>query len=375
MSKKDYYEVLGVARDASEKEIKKAFRRMAMKHHPDRSSDKSGNDEKFKEVNEAFEVLSDSQKKAIYDQYGHAGLEQGGAAGQGGFGGASQFGDIFSDVFGDIFGGSSGGRSGPRRGGDLGYSLTLDLDEAVRGVEKEIRVPSSATCTACKGSGARKGTSPVTCSTCNGHGQVRMQQGFFAVQQTCPDCRGAGKVVKDACRECHGEGLVKEFKTLSIKVPAGIENGDRIRLSGEGDSGQQGGPSGDLYVQIEVRPHHLFERDGKHLYCSVPISLIDAALGGELDVPTLEGKIKLKIPAETQGGKMFRLRGKGVKPLRGGTPGDLICKIIVETPVSLNAEQKGLLRQLQESLENSNTTYSPQKKSFFKNVKEFFEQR
>ncbi len=375
MSKRDYYEVLGVARDANDKDIKKAYRRMAMKFHPDRNPGDKDAEDKFKEVNEAFEILSDSKKRSTYDQYGHAGVDAsaGGAGGFGGFGGGN-FGDIFGDVFGDIFGGgASQGRSSMQRGADLRYSLELDLEEAVRGVEKKIRIPTLVACGRCHGSGAKEGSSPVTCDTCHGQGQVRIQQGFFAVQQTCPDCHGSGKIIKDPCPDCHGQGRVQEYKTLSVKVPKGVDSGDRIRLTGEGEAGINGGPSGDLYVQIEVREHHIFQRDGKHLYCKVPITFVDAALGGELEVPTLDGKVKLKIPAETQTGKMFRLRGKGVEPVRSGTQGDLICEVIVETPVNLTARQKELLQELQTSFEESDHKHSPQKRGFFDGVKQFFD--
>ena len=380
MSKRDYYEVLGIARDASDKEMKKAYRRMAMKFHPDRNPGDEKAEESFKEVNEAFEILSDPQKRAAYDQYGHAGVDPSMGGGAGGFGGggfgggAGGFGDIFGDVFGDIFGGGGGGggRSSVQRGADLRYSLELDLEEAVRGVEKKIRIPTLVECGGCNGSGAKKGTSATTCTTCNGHGQVRMQQGFFAVQQACPDCHGSGKMIKDPCRECHGEGRIQEYKTLSVKVPKGVDTGDRIRLSGEGEAGANGGPAGDLYVQIDVREHNIFQRDGKHLYCEVPVTFTDAALGGELEVPTLDGKVKLKIPTETQTGKMFRLRGKGVVPVRGGNQGDLICKVVVETPVKLTSRQKELLEELQKTFEGDHR-HSPQKRSFFDGVKKFFD--
>ena len=378
MSKRDYYEVLGIARDANDKEMKKAYRRMAMKFHPDRNPGDKEAEDKFKEVNEAFEVLSDPQKRSAYDQYGHAGVDpsMGGGHGFGGGFEGGNFSDIFGDVFGDIFGGGAGGgrrHSSVQRGADMRYDLALDLEEAVRGVEKKIRIPTLVACNTCNGSGARKGSSPATCSTCNGHGQVRMQQGFFAVQQTCPECHGSGKVIKDPCGDCHGQGRIKEYKTLSVKVPKGVDTGDRIRLSGEGEAGVNGGPAGDLYVQIDVREHNIFERDGKHLYCEVPITFADAALGGELEVPTLDGKVKLKIPVETQTGKMFRLRGKGVTPVRGGPQGDLICKVVVETPVHLTAHQKGLLQELQATFDASEDKHSPQKRSFFDGVKKFFD--
>src|SRR5690606_20625171 len=330
MSKRDFYEVLGVSKSADAAEIKKAFRKLAMKYHPDRNPDDKSAEAKFKEVNEAYEVLSDEQKRAAYDRYGHAGVDPN--AGGGGFhagaGGAS-FSDIFGDVFGDIFGG--GGRAGGRnnRGSDLRYTLELDLEEAVKGTTVEIRVPTLVHCDTCDGTGAKKGTSPVTCTTCNGIGQIRMQQGFFSVQQTCPSCRGSGKIIKDPCGDCHGQGRKEKRKTLSVKIPPGVDTGDRIRLAGEGEAGVNGGPAGDLYVQVAVRDHAIFRREGKDLYTEVPISFADAALGGELEVPTLEGRVKLKIPVETQTGKLFRLRGKGVTPVRGGNPGDLLCRVII----------------------------------------------
>jgi len=371
MSKRDYYEVLGLQKGADEKEIKKAYRRMAMKFHPDRNPDDKEAESKFKEVSEAYEVLSDSQKRQAYEQFGHAGVDgQGGFGGQGG--GAGSFSDIFGDVFGDIFGGSGGGRghSSVQRGSDLKYNMELTLEEAVRGIEKTIRVPSLANCKTCDGSGAKKGTSPISCTTCGGSGQVRMQQGFFAVQQTCPACSGAGKIIKDPCGTCYGRGVKEETKTLNVKIPPGVDTGDRIRLSGEGEAGRNGGPSGDLYVEVHVKRHDIFERDGANLYCEVPISIAEAALGGELEVPTLEGRVKLKIPTETQTGKLFRLRGKGVKPVRGHAVGDLMCRVVVETPVNLTARQKELLSELQESLDGKK--HSPRSKGWFDGVKKFF---
>jgi molecular chaperone DnaJ len=373
MSKRDYYEILGVERDASEKDIKKAYRRVAMKFHPDRNPDDKGAEDKFKEASEAYEILSDGQKRSAYDQYGHDAVS--GNAGAGGFGGGGgNFSDIFGDVFGDIFGGGGGGgRSrGPARGSDLRYNLDVDLEAAVKGTEVKIRIPTLVACDPCDGSGAKKGSSPVSCTTCGGVGQVRMQQGFFSVQQTCPSCRGQGKTISDPCSSCHGQGRVEETKTLSVKVPPGVDTGDRIRLSGEGEAGPDGGPAGDLFVQINVREHAIFERDGKHLYCEVPISIIDAALGGELEVPTLEGRVKLKIPEETQTGKLFRLRGKGVSPVRGGATGDLLCRVTVETPANLTKSQKALLKQLQESFEKEGNQ-SPKKASWFEGVKNFFD--
>lgn len=366
MSKRDYYEVLGVGRDASEAELKKAYRRVAMKHHPDRNPDNKESEDKFKEANEAFEVLSDPDKKARYDQYGHAGVNP-----QGG-GGTGDFGDIFSDIFGDIFGGAGGrgGRSGVRKGADLRYNLELDLENAVKGTTVKIRIPTAVNCGNCEGTGAKKGSSPVDCTTCNGIGQVRMQQGFFSVQQTCPRCQGSGKQIKDPCNTCHGRGQVEEQKTLSVKVPAGVDGGDRIRLTGEGQAGVNGGPSGDLYVQVHMREHKLFARDGRDLHCEIPISFVDAALGGELEVPTLDGRVKLKIPAETQTGKLFRLRGKGVTSVRGGPPGDLLCRVVVETPVKLTRRQKEILNEFQK-IGESEGQQSPKMTSWFDGVKKF----
>ncbi len=370
MSKRDYYEVLGVDKQTEAKEIKKAYRRVAMKYHPDRNPDDPEAENKFKEASEAYEVLSDNQKRAAYDQYGHAGVDPQ----MGGGGGGGNFSDIFGDVFGDIFGGGGGrGRGGPQRGSDLRYNLDLSLEQAVHGDTLKIRVPTLVTCKVCDGSGAKKGSSPVTCGTCGGQGQVRMTQGFFSVQQTCPTCHGRGTVIKDPCQACHGQGRVEETKTLSVKVPPGVDNGDRIRLSGEGEASPDGGPAGDLYVQVSVRDHAIFERDGKHLYCDVPISFPDAVLGGELEVPTLDGRVKLKIPSETQTGKMFRLRGKGVVPVRGGSAGDLMCRVVIETPVKLSKEQTELVKQLQASLESSGSQQSPRKSSWFEGVKSFFD--
>src|SRR5690554_5815957 len=346
MSKRDYYEILGVERSATTPEIKKAYRRVAMKFHPDRNPDDDNAEHKFKEATEAYEILSDAQKRQAYDQFGHAGVDAStGGFGGGGFDGA-RFNDIFGDVFGDIFGGGRGGRrarSGPRRGSDLRYNLEIDLEQAVKGTEVKIRVPVLVSCESCKGSGAEEGSEPVSCSTCNGMGQVRMQQGFFSVQQACPTCYGKGKVVTNPCGNCHGQRRVEEEKTLAVKVPAGVDTGDRIRLSGEGEAGPEGGPPGDLYVEIHVRRHKIFEREGNQLYCEIPISFVDAALGGEIEVPTLDGRVKLKIPAETQTGKLFRLRNKGVTPVRGGVTGDLLCRVVVETPVKLTKRQKELL--------------------------------
>lgn len=375
MSKRDYYEALGVAKNAEEGEIKKAYRRIAMKCHPDRNPDDPKAEEKFKEASEAYEVLSDAEKRKAYDQFGHAGVNSqfGGGAGAGDFGG---FSDIFSDVFGDIFGGGGGGggrgggRRGPQRGSDLRYNLEMSLEEAVRGVEKKIRIPTLVTCQPCGGSGAKAGSKPINCNTCGGIGQVRMQQGFFSVQQTCPNCRGKGTIISDPCSKCSGQGRIEESKTLSVKIPPGVDTGDRVRLSGEGEAGPGGGPQGDLYVQVMVKEHEIFKREGRDLFCEVPISIIDAALGGELEVPTLGGKVKLKVPEETQTGRLFRLRGKGVTPVRGGATGDLLCRVMVETPVNLNKRQKDLLKEFQVSMEGGSN--SPQKNNWFEKVKKFF---
>jgi molecular chaperone DnaJ len=367
MAKRDYYDVLGVDRGASASEIKKAFRRVAMKHHPDRNPDNKQSEDKFKEAQEAYEVLSDDDKKANFDRFGHASPNQGGGGGAG-------FGDIFGDVFGDIFGGSgtASGRSGSARGSDLRYDLQLELEDAVKGKTVEIEIPTLDPCSTCNGSGARAGSSPRTCNSCQGVGQVRMQQGFFSVQQTCPKCRGRGQMITDPCGGCHGQGVVEKRKTLSVKIPAGVDTGDRIRLAGKGEAGPQGGPNGDLYVQMNVAEHSLFVRDGANLHCEVPISFSQAALGGELEVPTLSGKVKLKVPLETQSGKLFRLRGKGVTQVRGGGPGDLLCRVVVETPINLSAKQAKLLKSFDTSLSGS-SKHSPRSSSWFSGVKSFFD--
>lgn len=374
MSKRDYYEVLSVSKDANEADLKKAYRRLAMKYHPDRNADNPEAEESFKEAKEAYDVLSDAQKRSAYDQFGHAGVDPS-MGGPGGAGFNGDFGDIFGDVFGDIFGGGRGrgGRTRAQRGSDLRYNMELTLEEAVFGVEKSIRVPTLVNCNTCDGSGAKPGSQPVTCTTCGGVGQVRMQQGFFAVQQTCPNCHGTGKVISDPCDDCHGQGKIQEQKTLSVKIPAGVDNGDRIRLSGEGEAGDLGGPPGDLYVQVHVKQHPIFNRDETDLYCDMPISIGMAALGGELEVPTLDGRVKLKIPPETQSGKLFRMRGKGVKPVRGGAEGDLICRVQVETPVKLSSRQRELLQAFEESISGIDK-HSPQNKSWMDKVKSFFDE-
>ena len=372
MSKRDYYKVLDVPKTATEADIKKAYRRLAMKYHPDRNPGDQEAEESFKEAKEACEVLSDSHKRATYDQYGHAGLEAARGGGRGGFS-ADSFSDIFGDVFGDIFGGARrGGRTQVFRGADLRYELQLELPQAVFGHQVEIEVPRLSECEVCHGSGAAKGSSPVTCDTCGGAGQVRVSQGFFQLQQTCPRCRGSGKIVKNPCDTCLGQGRVRRSKKLSVKIPAGVDNGDRVRLGGEGEAGRNGGPAGDLYVEMRVREHEIFEREGEHLSCEVPVSFATAVLGGTVMVPTLEGQVSLKIPAETQSGKVFRLREKGVKPVRGGGRGDLYCRVMVETPVNLNSEQRDLLRQFEESLRANEGKHSPREEGFFEGVKRFF---
>jgi len=378
MAKRDYYEILGLAKNASDAEIKKSYRRLAMKYHPDRNPGDKSAEEKFKEAKKAYEVLSNNQKRAAYDQFGHAGVEAaaGAGAGPGGFGGFQGFGG-FSDIFGDIFGDAFGGgrsRTRPQRGADLGYDLAVDLEDAVHGTTVTIRVPTWIKCDECDGTGAKKGSSPTTCTTCGGSGQIHMQQGFLTIQQTCPECHGQGQVIKDPCYKCHGQGRMREAKTLSVKIPPGVDNGDRIRLAGEGEAGMFGGQAGDLYVQIRINPHPIFTREGNDLHCEVPIDITIAALGGELNIPTLDGQVKLKIPPETQSGKMFRLRGKGVKSVRTGITGDLLCKVTIETPVNLSYEQKELLEKLAQSLSQDGRKHSPKSKTWFDNVKKFFSQ-
>ncbi|WP_018228628.1 molecular chaperone DnaJ [Methyloversatilis universalis] len=375
MAKKDFYDILGVNRDASDDEIKKAYRKLAMKYHPDRNPDSKEAEDKFKEAKEAYEILSDGQKRAAYDQYGHAGVDPnmgGGAGGGQGFGG---FGDAFGDIFGEIFGnqgGRGGGRSGVYRGADLRYNLEVSLEEAARGTDTRIRIPTMDDCGSCGGTGAKAGTKPVTCTTCNGVGQVRMQQGFFSIQQTCPKCHGTGKMVKDPCNDCHGAGRVKGSKTLQVKIPAGIDEGDRIRLAGEGERGQGGGPAGDLYVQIHIKPHAVFQREGDDLHCEMPIGFATAALGGEIEIPTLDGAAKIKIPAETQSGKVFRLRGKGIKGVRSSYPGDLMCHVVVETPVNLTSRQRELLKEFDDINRSDEANHSPRAKSWMDKMKDFF---
>jgi molecular chaperone DnaJ len=376
MAKRDYYEVLGVAKNASEDEIKKAYRKLAMKHHPDRNPDDKAAEEKFKEAKEAYEMLTDASKREAYDRFGHAGVDpnMGGAGGPGaqGFGG---FADVFGDIFGDIFGGAQGGRGGQRsnvfRGADLRYAMDVSLEQAAHGFETEIRVPSWESCDTCKGSGAKPGTKPQQCRTCNGQGSVRVQQGFFSIQQTCPTCHGSGKVIPEPCETCSGVGRVKRNKTLQVKIPAGIDDGMRIRSAGNGEPGVNGGPPGDLYVEIHVKEHAVFQRDGDDLHCHVPVSMTTAALGGTVKVPTLGGSAEIELPEGTQAGKTFRLRGKGIKGVRSSYPGDLYAHVVVETPVRLTEKQKQLLRELDATLKDDK--HSPQTRSWKDKVKEFFQ--
>jgi molecular chaperone DnaJ len=379
MAKRDYYEVLGVAKDASDDDIKKAYRKLAMKFHPDRNPDDKSAEEKFKEVKEAYEMLSDNQKRGAYDRYGHAGVDPSAAGGPGGFGGAQGFegfGDAFGGIFDEIFGGGRGGGGGGGsrvyRGSDLRYNLEISLEEAARGVEKTIRIPIQEECGTCHGSGAKPGTQPKTCPTCGGAGQVRMQQGFFSIQQTCPKCHGSGRIITDPCGDCHGAGHVKKQKTLEVKIPAGSSEGLRLRHTGLGEPGVNGGPSGDLYVEIHIRKHAVFERDGDDLHCEMPISFVTAALGGEIDIPTLDGAASIKIPAETQTGKVFRLRGKGIRNVRSGYHGDLYCHVFIETPVKLNDKQKELLREFDATCKAEGDSHNPQAKSWMDKVRDFF---
>ena len=384
MAKRDYYDVLGVGKDAADEDIKKAYRKHAMKYHPDRNQGKGdekaskASEEKFKEAKEAYEMLSDPQKKAAYDRFGHAGVDPnmggfGRGAGTEGFGGfADAFGDIFGDIFGAGAAGRAGGRSAVYRGADLRYSMDLTLEQAANGFATEIRVPSWETCETCKGAGAKPGTSSKTCGTCNGSGNVRMSQGFFSIQQTCPTCRGAGKVIPDPCTACSGAGRIKQNKVLEVSIPAGIDEGQRIRLSGKGEPGMNSGPPGDLYVEIHIQPHDVFQRDGDDLHCEVPIAFPAATLGGEIEVPTLGGKASINVTEGTQTGKTFRLRGKGVKGVRASLAGDLYCHIVVETPVRLTDKQKKLLREFDSSLAEGGAKHSPRSRSFVDKMKGFF---
>jgi molecular chaperone DnaJ len=380
MAKRDYYDVLGVPKNGSDDDIKKAYRKLAMKYHPDRNQggDAAKAEEKFKEAKEAYEMLSDPQKRAAYDQHGHAGVDpnmRGGGPGGEGFGG---FAEAFGDIFGDIFGGAQGGRRGAGgqqvyRGNDLSYAMEISLEEAAGGKETQLRVPSWETCDTCNGSGAKPGTSPKTCTTCNGAGAVHMRQGFFSVQQTCPHCRGSGKIIPEPCTTCNGAGKLKKQKTLEVKIPAGINEGMRIRSAGNGEPGTNGGPAGDLYIEIRVKQHEIFERDGDDLHCTVPVALTTAALGGGIEVPTLgNNKAEIELPEGTQHGKTFRLRGKGIKGLRSSYPGDLYCHVSVETPVKITEHQRKLLKELDDSFRKGGERHSPSAKSWADKVKDIF---
>jgi len=371
MAKRDYYEVLGINRDASEEDIKKAYRKLAMKWHPDRNPDNPRAEEHFKEAKEAYEMLSDAPKRGAYDQYGHAGVDP--QAGMGAAGAAGGFGDIFNDIFGDIFGGTRGGRSNVFRGADLRYNLEITLEQAAHGFETRIRIPTMAQCETCRGSGAKPGTQPQTCPTCRGAGQVRVSQGPFSIAQTCPRCHGSGKVIPSPCASCAGSGRIKQQKTLSVKIPSGVDEGDRVRLSGEGEPGVNGGPAGDLYVQVHIKPHAVFQRDHDDLHCEMPISITTAALGGDIEIPTLDGSARIKVPTEAQSGKTFRLRGKGIKGVRSHTAGDLFCHVVVETPVNLTTRQKELLHEFEAISEKDMGRHNPRSKSWYDKVKEFFE--
>ncbi|MEZ5739886.1 MAG: molecular chaperone DnaJ [Burkholderiaceae bacterium] len=376
MAKRDFYDVLGVAKNATDEDLKKAYRKLAMKYHPDRNPDDATAEGRFKEAKEAYEILGDPQKREAYDRFGHAGVDpnNGGGFG-GGAAGAGGFSDVFGDIFGDIFGGQragGGGRSNVYRGSDLRYAMEITLEQAAAGHTTEIRVPSWDNCTTCKGSGAKPGTKPVTCKTCNGQGQVRMQQGFFSVQQACPACHGNGKTISDPCKDCDGVGRIKRQKTLEVKIPAGIEDGMRIRSTGNGEPGMNGGPPGDLYVEVRLKEHAIFQREGDDLHCEIPIAITKAALGGSVQVPTLDGSAEIDLPEGTQTGKTFRLRGKGIKGLRASYPGDLYAHVLVETPVRLSERQKALLRELDDSLADD-MKHSPQSKGWMDRVKDLFQ--
>ncbi|HSG74851.1 MAG TPA: molecular chaperone DnaJ [Burkholderiales bacterium] len=374
MAKRDFYEVLGVNRDASADDIRKAYRKLAMKWHPDRNPDNPKAEDHFKEAQEAYDVLSDAKKRAAYDQFGHAGVDpQAGMGAAGAAGGFTGFGDIFNDIFGDIFGGGRGGRSGVFRGADLRYNLEITLEQAAHGFETRIRIPSMAPCETCQGSGARPGSQPQTCPTCRGAGQVRVSQGPFSIAQTCPRCHGAGRIIPNPCTTCSGSGRIKQQKTLSVKIPAGVDEGDRVRLSGEGEPGVNGGPAGDLYVQVHIKPHPVFQRDHDDLHCEMPISITTAALGGDIEIPTLDGSARIRVPAESQTGKTFRLRSKGIKGVRSHEAGDLFCHVVVETPVNLTSRQKELLKEFAGISEQDVARHNPRSKSWLEKVKEFFE--
>ena len=374
MAEKDLYNILGVAKTASQDDIKKAFRKLAMKYHPDRNPDNREEAEaKFKEAKAAYDILSDEQKRAHYDRYGYDAVSGNGAGG--GFGGFGA-GGFNADIFGDIFGGGrnrGGTRQQQARGHDLAYELDLSLEEAVNGGEKRIRIPTYVRCKTCSGSGATEKSVKRNCPGCNGSGQVRMQQGFFSIAQACPQCGGKGQIIENPCTDCHGDGRVKQQKTLNVNIPAGVDNGDRIRLSGEGEAGERGAAAGDLYVEIRVRKHPIFAREGDNLHCAMPISFVTAALGGDLEVPTLGGRVMLTVPPETQTGKTFRLKGKGVKSVRSRTTGDLYCTVNIETPVNLSKAQKDILADFGKTLNEGGKTHAPKEKGFLDSVKKFFD--
>ena len=378
MAEKDLYNILGVAKTASQDDIKKAFRKLAMKYHPDRNPDNREEAEaKFKEAKAAYDILSDEQKRATYDRYGYEATSGNGAGGGfGGFGAGGFNADVFGDIFGNIFGGGrnrGGARQQQARGHDLAYELDLSLEEAVNGGEKRIRIPTYVRCKTCSGSGATEKSVKRNCPGCNGSGQVRMQQGFFSIAQACPQCGGKGQIIENPCTDCHGDGRVKQQKTLNVNIPAGVDNGDRIRLSGEGEAGERGAPAGDLYVEIHVRKHPIFAREGDNLHCAMPISFVTAALGGDLEVPTLGGRVMLTVPPETQTGKTFRLKGKGVKSVRSRTTGDLYCTVNIETPVNLSKAQKDILADFGKTLNEGGKTHAPKEKGFLDSVKKFFD--
>ncbi|MEA1677505.1 molecular chaperone DnaJ [Nitrospirillum sp. BR 11163] len=373
MAKQDYYELLGVAKTASADDLKKAYRKLAMQYHPDRNQGDKAAEQKFKEVSEAYEILKDEQKRAAYDRFGHAAFENGGGrAGAGGFDFGSGFADIFEEMFGDFMGGRRGGGQGPGRGSDLRYNLEISLEDAFKGSSTTVRVPTSVACEVCNGSGAESGTQPVTCPTCNGAGKVRAQQGFFTIERTCPACAGAGRVIKDPCRNCGGHGRVRREKTLQVNIPAGVEDGTRIRLSGEGEAGARGAPPGDLYIFLAITPHALFIRDGANIQCRVPIPMTTAALGGTVEVPTIDGsRARVSIPPGTQSGHQFRLKGKGMSVLRSTQRGDMYVTALVETPVNLTKRQQELLREFEKAGEEKGGTH-PESEGFFAKVKELW---
>ena len=374
MAKRDFYEVLGVNRDASDDDIKKSYRKLAMKWHPDRNPDNPKAEDHFKEAKLAYEILSDPKKRGAYDQFGHAGVDPSAMAGAGAGAGFSGFGDVFSDIFGEIFGGAGrSGRSSVFRGADLRYNLEIALEQAAKGFETRIRIPTMAECATCHGSGAKPGTQPQTCTTCRGAGQVRVSQGPFSIAQTCPRCHGSGKMITSPCSACAGAGRVKHHKTLQVRIPAGVDEGDRVRLTGEGEPGVNGGPPGDLYVQVHIKPHPMFQRDHDDLHCEMPVSFATAALGGDIEIPTLDGTARIRVPAESQSGKTFRLRGKGIKGVRSESPGDLFCHVVVETPVNLTDRQKELLREFETISQGDAALHNPRSKGWFDKVKEFFE--